>query len=88
MTINELLVKLYTKEDELKKQYEECYDKFLEVGKEIKDYYENPFRTPTEIPTELTDKASYWYDAYTEAFIQHGNIRTTIKTIENTLKES
>lgn len=88
MAIEELLNKLHAKKDELKKQYDKYYDEFKEVGEEIKDYYESPFVTPTDVPMNLITKASYLHDAYMGVYMQYNNIRTSIITIEDMLKES
>lgn len=87
MTVNELLVKLQAEEDNWRKQYDEYYREFKKIGKEMKDYYEDPFRQPDDIPTELMDKASEWHAMYQDAFRNHRDIQITIITIENLLEK-
>lgn len=87
MTVEELLVKLHVEKDSWQKQYDEYYSEFKEIGKEMKEYYEDPFRHPDDIPTELMYKASEWHAKYQAAFNQYRNIHITIDTVENLMKE-
>lgn len=87
MTVEELLVKLQAEEDNWRKQYDDYYHEFKEIGKKMKEYYEDPFRHPDDIPTELNDKASEWHAKYQCAWRNLRDIQIAIIIIEDMLKE-
>lgn len=87
MTVESLLRELQAEEDFWRKEYDEYFREFKEVGKKIKEYYENPFLHPSDIPTELMDEASDWHAKYMNAHKRHRDIQISIIVIEDLLGE-
>jgi hypothetical protein len=82
MTIEELLNKLETERKALEDQYHYYYDRAAEAKKEIKDFYEDPFVSPTNLPEEMMSNYVYWTNKHTDTVHQHNRILSAINTIK------
>lgn len=78
MTVEELLNKLGSEEVALRKQVDDSYDKCTEIKKQIKEYYENPFVAPNDIPQKLLDEYTYWNNKYSSEFTQWRHVANII----------